>query len=520
MHTSHKIWLFSSISGVQRRCLLPPSPAQRGKVRKGAFKSIKNNDLFSCFSPPPRPSPASGRGGYTEHLNSCVHRVAPWERGRGEGLSATLLFFFFLIFLSFSAQAQSTSPSATDKIAEVAGKAATTAVNLVQCVVCSTVESYLMGGLTMHEKYFTAFANGTQNLVAVMLVLWMLMELAKMLTPFTPLDRITKLFNGVFNRFSFAILAVLAMQSPKTYLDYIFYPIIKTTLAASGAILDSTAKISNPSSTIGLGCATLLKNTDPKQAIVKSLSCQTAYAQGQIGKLFEITRNAMFDEIGVNWDTYKKQALGQLSALGTFQSWLNGFRNLWNTATSSGKNLVDLLLRVVVMFVVMFIYAWVLFIYPLRLVGLVFQWGIVTLFSPILMGTFVFPSLRQTGMAGLRGLGHGAMTLLVLSLFIGIIAAVANQIATDVSNFKDMFATTGDAQAATKNYLVFLVNGMVMLYMLNQAPNVANIFFRSRLFIDAGEGILQSIKGFFMFALNFVPGGTVVQGGLKVLGVK
>jgi hypothetical protein len=83
-----------------------------------------------------------------------------------------------------------------------------------------------------------------------------------------------------------------------------------------------------------------------------------------------------------------------------------------------------------------------------------------------------------------------------------------------------MFATTGDAQAATKNYLVFLVNGMVMLYMLNQAPNVANIFFRSRLFIDAGEGILQSIKGFFMFALNFVPGGTVVQGGLKVLGVK
>jgi len=86
MHTSHKIWLFSSISGVQRRCLLPPSPAQRGKVRKGAFKSIKNNDLFSCFSPPPRPSPASGRGGYTEHLNSCVHRVDAGEGSMGSGV--------------------------------------------------------------------------------------------------------------------------------------------------------------------------------------------------------------------------------------------------------------------------------------------------------------------------------------------------------------------------------------------------------------------------------------------------
>jgi hypothetical protein len=85
MHTSHKIWLFSSISGVQRRCLLPPSPAQRGKVRKGVFKSIKNNDLFSCFSPPPRPSPASGRGGYTEHLNSCVHRVNAGEGSMGSG---------------------------------------------------------------------------------------------------------------------------------------------------------------------------------------------------------------------------------------------------------------------------------------------------------------------------------------------------------------------------------------------------------------------------------------------------
>jgi hypothetical protein len=430
------------------------------------------------------------------------------------------LFFFFLIFLSFSAQAQSTSPSATDKIAEVAGKAATTAVNLVQCVVCSTVESYMMGGLTMHEKYFTSFAKGTQNLVAVLLILWMLMELAKMLTPFTPMDRLTKLFNGVFNRFSFAILAVLAMQSPKVYLDYIFYPIIKTTLSVSGAILDSTAKISNPSSTIGLGCGKLLDNTDQKQAIVKSLSCQTAYAQGQIGKMFDVTRDAMFNEFGVNFNDYRKEVQGQISALENFQTWLNGFWSFLKTVGSAISNLGDLLLRVIVMFVVMFIYLWVLFIYPLRLVGLVFQWGIVTLFSPILMGAFVFPSLRQTGMAGLRGLGHGALTLLVLSLFIGIISAVAHQIAGDVSNFKDMFAKTGDAEAATANYLIFLVNGMVMLYMLNQAPNVANIFFRSRLFIDAGEGILQSIKGFLMFALNFVPGGTVVQGGLKVLGVK
>ena len=415
-----------------------------------------------------------------------------------------------LILLPLSAHAQ---PAATNK-------AATTSINPVQCVVCSTVESYMMGGLTMHEKYFRAFASGTQNLVAVMLVLWMLMELAKVLTPFTPLDRVTKLFNGVFNRFSFAILAVLAMQSPKIYLDYIFYPVIKTTLAASGAILDSTAKISNPNAVMTTGCAAQLQNTDPKQAIVKSLSCQTAYAQGHIGKLFDITRTAMFDEIGVNWETYRKQAAGQLSALGSFQTWLNGFGNLFDTVRTSGQNFIDLLFRVIVMFVIMIIYLWVWFIYPLRLVGLVFQWGIITLFSPVLMGAFVFPSLRQTGMAGLRGIGHGAVTLLILSLFIGIIAAVANQIAGDVSNFKDLFAKNGDAQLATKNYLVFLVNGMVMIHMLNQAPNIANIFFRSKFFVDAGDGILQSIKGFFMFAINFVPGGTVVKGGLKVLGVK
>jgi hypothetical protein len=36
------------------RCLLPPSPAQRGKVRKGVFKIFKINELFSCFPPPPR----------------------------------------------------------------------------------------------------------------------------------------------------------------------------------------------------------------------------------------------------------------------------------------------------------------------------------------------------------------------------------------------------------------------------------------------------------------------------------
>ena len=96
MHTRPTIGSFSALERSNTVAwnedslrLLTPSPAQRGKVRMGAYKIRKTNDLSLCFYPPPQPSPASGRGSSTAPFNSLIRLASiecplpcptPWAR--------------------------------------------------------------------------------------------------------------------------------------------------------------------------------------------------------------------------------------------------------------------------------------------------------------------------------------------------------------------------------------------------------------------------------------------------------
>ncbi|MCA3269670.1 MAG: hypothetical protein ACK5XX_08060 [Holosporales bacterium] len=388
--------------------------------------------------------------------------------------------------------------------------------NNPSCVTCGVIDNYLRGAFNLHEKLFTVFAGGVQNLIAVVLVVWLLVEAGKMLTPFTPLDKASKVFNGAISRLGLAFLIILAIQSPKIYLNYIFYPIANSAVTVSMAVLQAASSVAAPGEIATPNCEAPPLSTDKKEVIIGTLSYQSCYAQENLKELAWLSVRIVFAEFGVNFDQNRNAAANRSQE--NFFMAISKFALKFFEAAAT---FADVILRILAAMVLVVIYGWMWMIYPVRLLNLVFQWALVTILSPLLMASFIFPSVRPTAFAGLRALGHAALTLIFTAIVIGVIMTVAGQMAGDIARMKGSLSDGGGGEAlSTYDYWMLLVTGLIMNHLLGQAPKLAGVFIQSRMETDVASGLIGTVIGFFKLAVSFVPGGKAVVAGMNAVGVR
>lgn len=391
---------------------------------------------------------------------------------------------------------------------------AQSSINNPTCITCGVIDNYLRGAFNLHEKLFVVFAGGVQNLVMAVLVVWLLVEAAKMLTPFTPLDRASKIFNGAISRMGLALLIILAIQSPKIYLNYLFYPIANTAVTVSMAVLQTATTIASGEIATP-DCTPPPVNSDKKEVIIGTLSFQACFAQENLKELAMLSVRIVFAEFGVNFDEYRSVKQGESSE--NFFQWLSKLALSFFKAVTTFS---ELMLRVLTGIVLVIIFGWMWMIYPVRLLNLVFQWALVTILSPLLMAAFIFPSIRPTAFAGLRALGHAALTLIFTAIVIGVIMTVAGQMAGDIARIKEGLTNGAGDGITTYDYWMLIVTGLIMNHLLGQAPKLAGVFIQSRMETDVATGLIGTIIGFFKFAVSFVPGGRAVVAGMNAVGVR
>jgi hypothetical protein len=405
--------------------------------------------------------------------------------------------------------------------------------SVVMCPVCPVINAFMKGGLNLTEVVAAEISASLSTLVGVMLAIGLLIQGGKLLYPFGPLDRASKILNETFSRLSIGVMVALFIQSSTLYMNYILYPIIDTTVSVSNTLLTTASKYGNNATidsavTVDENNCPIARTTDPKQQIINSITSQARVAQRSIGLGM---CSAM---LALGFDTCfegKPQTCGastnaststttQLTPLGTFFKVLDSvtaFESLKKIAGNTLRfgadvvtkgnpfslNLMNVITAMIVAFLIFGIYGYLWLIYPIYMLDFVFKWIVISIFFPIIAVSVIFPSTRGTATAALKGLGNAGLTAVMMATIVGIIVNVTDTMFLQDDLLKQM-KETDKIFMEQGNYWIVLMSGFLMLHMVKQCPKLAGYFFDSKIDANLAQGLIGIIRKCIETGVNLV----------------
>jgi hypothetical protein len=362
-----------------------------------------------------------------------------------------------------------------------------------------------------------------------MLAIGLVIQAGKVLYPFGPLDRASKILNETFSRLSIGVMVVLFIQSSSLYMNYILYPIIDTTIDVSNTILTTASQYGNDATedasvAVDENNCPIATPTDAKERIVNTITSQTRVAQRSIGlgmcsAMLALGLDVCFEGQKKNCTTAAPTpTTTQLTPLGTFLKVVNSITHI-DSFTKIAKNtarfgadvikkgnpfsidVMNILAAMLVAFIIFGIYGYLWLIYPIYMLDFVFKWVVISIFFPIIAVSVIFPSTRGTAIAALKGLGNAGLTAVMMAAIVGIIISVndtmflENDLLSNMKNTDKSFMEKG-------NYWIVLMNGFLMLHMFKQSPKLAAYFFDSKMDANLADSLIKVIRKWIETGVN------------------
>lgn len=428
-------------------------------------------------------------------------------------------------------------------------------VQAVTCPSCSVMDAVFGGAMNLTDSVVDTVTESLRGLMVAILALWILLQAAKVLMPFGPLDRVPGMFNSMAGVTFLTLAIVVSLASPSLYQRYILHPIIDASVSASNTVLVEAANVSSSLSTSATAPRPIPPIQNPtamggtpqfSQQIVNSLVdhvrivqdslqqgiCKGLSASGFVDRNRDNPRENCLLQISLpQTSQLTAGALGRvlgaagnfLSAVGVFVpggsvlgSGLSVAGEAMKAASGTGseQGFKNALMSVLVALSVVVLYGWVWIKYPFYLLDVVAKWAILSILWPLLAASLILPATRPAAFAGLKGLGHAALTLVFLSAVIGVSLSVVDQVWAETT-----LGTANNVTLTQPGFWVIAIMGFIMVFFMKEAPRLAGSFIDSAIDLEVAEGLFAKVKNTIYGVADFATAGKTAM-ARKVLNIK
>ncbi|MCE2964180.1 MAG: hypothetical protein LW855_00080, partial [Alphaproteobacteria bacterium] len=305
--------------------------------------------------------------------------------------ASTLLLMLLLFFgLSSTAWAQATTP-APASAAPAASATATQGSNLVtlpsddswytSCWICPLLQLAEDVRQDYGKRAFTMIGGQLSDIVSVVLILWLLIQVAKLFSPFGG-GQSSKILNGIIKQILLTLIVMMLVFNYKYFWNLMNLVVEGGTYTGQVFIMTATEGI--PAGMFKLDCspppaAPGSEKVDAMQALL----CQVEVIQRALGIGVKLGVDLWSGSTNVN---YMDATIG-----------------------GGGKGL----LRSVAGLALIAVFGYNLIAFPFRIIDLMIKLTILTVLAPIFIASFLFPFSRNLTFLAVRMLFASGMTVVM-----------------------------------------------------------------------------------------------------------
>jgi hypothetical protein len=419
--------------------------------------------------------------------------------------------------------------------------AQTPPINLqsIKCPSCPVMEAVTKGALALTDDMTDLMVESLQGLVMAALGVWMLLQVAKLLFPFGPLDRVPNTLNSVTGMIILAIGVMFVLGSADLYKRYILHPIIAASINASNVILSEAISVTSQATS-----TTPARNPNPTPAAAPQLPPITMTAD--LDTFDTQVSVALVEHVKTVHETLQKgiclgisntglpgcmnETVVQKNAQGK-SSWIDsGIKTIMDLGqkgidfakgsvkfaetilkaldqNEAGRLFTDLLIHIIAIFGIIIVYGLVWVKYPLYVLDVVMKWAVLSILWPLMAAAMLLPATRPSAFSALKGLGHAALTLVFLAAVIGTSLSVIDQMWNELEWAQGKDVTINKQTIGHHDYWLAVITGLVMLFLMKECPKMAGAFIDSSMDLRVGEGLWGKMKELVWLAADVATAG-------------
>jgi hypothetical protein len=351
------------------------------------------------------------------------------------------------------------------------------------------IEAVNNARITYGKQAFDLIAASLTPLISAILGIWILLQAARLLMPFGPMESGSRIMTSVFIRIMLGIAVMMMMRNYQ-----IFWTaqnaIIEGGLEGSAAIIERALRIYNPQqgsgapNTAGIpagGCsrpnaaitpAAAAANAGQDQALLKTLegeaergarlSCSLSLMQASMGVGMNVGISLLLDVV-------KKPFWAILQGVG-------GIPVILASGIVTGGESTWVLMRMLAGAVLMGIFGLASFLMAFRFIDVIVKWTVVTILAPVFISLFLFRNTRQIAWGGLKMMLADALTLIFMAVILAVMVSFFNYVLSPGSASYGSYKTMEELSQAQLHkglaepaFWHLLVIGLMTLGLMSQA---------------------------------------------------
>ncbi len=323
------------------------------------------------------------------------------------------------------------------------------------CLACKFVEDLIMVMYDLGASVTDAFQAGARVLLTVMIVIFLMFNVAKLLMPFGPIDNVKKIKNVIISHIGIGMLCALFLTSVVNYWNIIFLPPVTAGMDYVSSMMDVARVEMND-------IQTKISN-DPKGSGTIYTPFQRACDSAIIPGADQSAPIVTAAELGQSVNCLMKE---MQAALGMGVS--AAFSAMMAASSEGGiLKLPSVIMSFVTGLVLLIIYGPSYLTFPIKVVDVVMRWAIISVISPFLIVFFALPMTRYLALTSLRGLFQSVMELVMYGIVIALGSFVIVSIADDIDVNNNAMLINSVL------FWRFFMAGLIITTMLSKAKSFA-----------------------------------------------
>ncbi|MFN5589211.1 MAG: C40 family peptidase, partial [Holosporales bacterium] len=295
------------------------------------------------------------------------------------------------------------------------------------CFSCGIISRLFAASMQYGKVLMPMFGSGVGTFLSVVFVIWVFIQVAKMLLPFAPANRTNAIASTMFTKGALVLIVSLILFSPKSYdiyWRYIYKPVVSVSINMSSALLNEGTK--GQTGQYVVDTFTLKDGNKCSQTVITGLTAEERALQYRLECMVHTFQNAF---------SY-------------------GLATGWYMITKTGGNANNILIGIIV-FVVSITPP---ITFAVMILDAVIRWVIISCLSPALMGCYCFPATRNYANTGFKGLLEAGLTLSIVSVVAVLSAGVIQEATKTVQASMDK---AGSAVAGAASTAATAVKGAI-----------------------------------------------------------
>ncbi|MFN5609769.1 MAG: peptidoglycan DD-metalloendopeptidase family protein, partial [Holosporales bacterium] len=286
------------------------------------------------------------------------------------------------------------------------------------CFSCGIISRLFAASMQYGKVLMPMFGSGIGTFLSVVFVIWVFIQVAKMLLPFAPANRTNAIASTMFTKGALVLIVSLILFSPKSYdiyWRYIYKPVVSVSINMSSALLNEGTK--GQTGQYVVDTFTLKDGNKCSQTVITGLTAEERALQYRLECMVHTFQNAF---------SY-------------------GLATGWYMITKTGGNANNILIGIIV-FVVSITPP---ITFAVMILDAVIRWVIISCLSPALMGCYCFPATRNYANTGFKGLLEAGLTLSIVSVVAVLSAGVIQEATKTVQASMDKAGSAVAGAAST-----------------------------------------------------------------------